>query len=81
MLNILILVIGLTAVVLMLTRGFARGNRRLEHHQEAVVTQSSEANEATGRTIHSKTYQRGMALLTILVSAAALFAFLYFTPD
>jgi hypothetical protein len=33
------------------------------------------------KPIHSKTYERGMAVLTILLSAAALFAFLYFTPD
>jgi hypothetical protein len=48
------------------------------HRQEPVVTQSNETNEkeATGRAM-----QRGFALLFILGAAAALFAFLYLTPD
>lgn len=46
-----------------------------------MLTLSSEPKNATERTIHSKTYQKGMAVLTILLSAAALFAFPYFTPD
>jgi hypothetical protein len=81
MLNTLILVIGLIALVLMLTRSFGHGNRRLGHHQEHVVTQANEANEATGQTMHSKVYRRGLALLFILGAAATLFAFLYLTPD
>jgi hypothetical protein len=48
------------------------------HRHEPVVTQSNETNEndATGRAT-----QRGFALLFILGAAAALFAFLYLTPD
>ena len=50
--------------------------------QEPLVTQSNETNEneATGRTMHSKAYRRGFALLFMLGAATALFAFLYLTP-
>jgi hypothetical protein len=33
------------------------------------------------KPIHSKTYERGMAVLTILLSVAALFALIYLIPD
>ena len=81
MLNILALLIALIAVLLMLRRSFGRGNLRPEHHREPVVTQSSEAAETMGRTMRSKAYRKGLALLFIVAAAAALFAFLYLTPD
>jgi len=46
-----------------------------------VVTRFDEPSKATATTVPSKIYQKGLAVLVILVSAAALFALLDFIPD
>jgi hypothetical protein len=46
-----------------------------------VVNRPSGPNNAMGSTVRSRGYEKGMALLVILVFAAVLFAILYLTPD
>jgi hypothetical protein len=46
-----------------------------------VLTHSSESSNETGQAIHSKTSERAMALLVILLAVAALCAVLYLIPD